>query len=64
MTHDEWLDQFADELLKIRQNLTPKFARSLAQQAYSESADPRVAAREYDKQLKAQVPAARKRGRW
>lgn len=63
MTQDEWLDQFADELLKIRQNLTPKFARTQAMLAYSEKQDPRTAAREYDK-LKAQSAPPRKRGRW
>jgi hypothetical protein len=64
VTRDDWLDQFVDELLKIRQHFTPKFARQVALQAYSESEQPRVAAREYDKQIKVQPSPARKRGRW
>jgi hypothetical protein len=48
VTRDEWLDQFADELLKLRQHLTVTFARTLALQRYDAKENPRLKAREFD----------------
>ena len=47
MTRDEWLDQFSDELIKLRPHVSHKLARTLALHAYSASAHPREAARDY-----------------
>jgi hypothetical protein len=47
MTRDEWLDQFTDELLKLRQHLTVTFARTLALQRYDAKENPRLKAREF-----------------
>ena len=55
MTRDEWLDQFSDELIKLRPHVSHKLARSLALHSYSESAHPREAARDYHAR---QTPAA------
>jgi hypothetical protein len=30
MTRDEWLDQFSDELIKLRPHVSHKLARTLA----------------------------------
>ena len=38
MTRDDWLDQFSDELIKLRPHVSHKLARTLALQAYSGSA--------------------------
>jgi hypothetical protein len=65
MTRDDWLDQFIDELKKLRPHVGDRFARTLALQSYGEE-HPRVAAREYDKQQQAAAappPAARKRAK-
>jgi hypothetical protein len=64
MTRDEWLDQFVDELLKLRQHLTAKFARTLALQCYDVKEHPRVRAREYDASLRAKPAPAGKRPKW
>ena len=47
MTRDEWLDQFSDELIKLRPHVSHKLARTLALHTYNQSAHPREAAREY-----------------
>jgi hypothetical protein len=64
MTRDEWLDQFTDELLKLRQHLTAKFARTLALQNYDAKEHPRVKAREYDVSLRPKPAPAGKRSKW
>jgi hypothetical protein len=61
MTRDEWLNQFCDELLKLRPHLSDKFARTVALSRYS-AEHPRVAARAYDQQQRpAAQPPAKKR---
>jgi hypothetical protein len=52
MTRDEWLDQFTDELLKLRQHLPARFARAIALQRYDTNEHPRLKAREYDASLR------------
>lgn len=47
MTRDEWLDQFTDELIKLRPHVSHRLARTLALQLYAEQDHPRVAARDY-----------------
>ena len=64
MTRDEWLDQFADELLKLRQHLTAKFARTLALQRYDDKEHPRLKAREYDASLRPKPAPAGKRSKY
>jgi hypothetical protein len=63
MTRDDWLDQFTDELIKLRPHVSHKLARTLALQCYGEQEHPRVAAREYHARQQP-APAARpaKRG--
>jgi hypothetical protein len=64
MTRDEWLQQFEDELKKLRPHLTDKVAYTLALQAYDGKEHPRVAAREYHKRQQPPAPApARKRAK-
>jgi hypothetical protein len=61
MTRDEWLNQFCDELLKLRPHLSEKFVRTVALSRYG-SEHPRVAARAYDQQQQpAAAPVAKKR---
>jgi hypothetical protein len=61
MTRDEWLNQFCDELLKLRPHLSEKFVRTVALSRYG-SEHPRVAARTYDQQQQpAAAPATKKR---
>jgi len=55
MTRDEWLDQFSDELIKLRPHVSHKLARTLALHAYAADAHPRTAARDYHAR---QQPAA------
>jgi hypothetical protein len=55
MTRDDWLDQFSDELIKLRPHVSHRLARTLALQAYAADAHPRTAAREYHAR---QTPAA------
>ena len=64
MTRDEWLDQFSDELLKLRQHLTAKFARTLALQRYDANEHPRLMAREYDASLRPKPAPAGKRSKY
>jgi hypothetical protein len=52
MNREDWLEQFIDELKKLRPHLGDRFARTLALQAYSDE-HPRVAAREYDRRQRA-----------
>jgi|EndMetStandDraft_4_1072995.scaffolds.fasta_scaffold31171_2 hypothetical protein len=62
MTRDEWLDQFSDELIKLRPHVSHKLARTLALHAYVAAAHPRTAAREYHaRQQPAAAPVAAKR---
>ena len=63
VTRDEWLDQFSDELLKLRQHLTAKFARTLALQRYDANEHPRLKAREYDASLRPKPAPAGKRSK-
>jgi hypothetical protein len=64
MTRDDWLDQFSDELIKLRPHVSHKLARTLALQAYSDSAHPRTAARDYHaRQTPAATAAVAKRAR-
>ncbi len=55
MTRDDWLDQFSDELIKLRPHVSHKLARTLALQADAADAHPRSAARDYPAR---QTPAA------
>jgi len=64
VTRDEWLDQFSDELLKLRQHLTAKFVRTIALQRYDDKKDPRLMAREYDASLRPKPAPAGKRSKW
>jgi len=58
MTRDDWLDQFSDELIKLRPHVSHKLARTLALHAYAADAHPRTAAREYHaRQQPAAAPA-------
>ena len=53
MTRDEWLQQFEDEIVKLRPHLAgSKMAYTLALQKYDPKAHPRALARQYDKSLK------------
>jgi len=64
VTRDEWLDQFSDELLKLRQHLTAKFVRTIALQRYDDKKDPRLMARQYDASFRPKAAAAGKRSKW
>jgi len=64
VSRDEWLDQFSDELLKLRQHLTAKFVRTIALQRYDAKEHPRLMAREYDASLRPKPAAAGKRSKW
>jgi hypothetical protein len=64
MTRDEWLDQFTDELLKLRQHLTAKFSRTIALQRYDANEHPRLKAREYDASLRPKPAPAGKRSKY
>jgi len=64
VTPDEWLDQFCDELLKLRQHFTAKFVRTIALERYDDKEQPRLLAREYDASLRPKPAPARKRSRW
>lgn len=65
MTRDDWLDQFIDEIVKLRPHLGgSKMARTLALQRYDAKEHPRDIARQYDKSLKAaSEPPAKKRSK-
>jgi len=65
MTRDEWLQQFEDEVVKLRPHLAgSKMAYTLALQKYDPKQHPRDAARQYDKALKpSSAPVAAKRKR-
>ena len=53
MTRDDWLDQFVDEIAKLRPHLAyTKLARTLALQKYDPKEHPRDLARQYDKSLR------------
>ena len=63
MTRDQWLEQFEDELKKLRPHIGERLARTLALQKFDLKLHPRDLAREYDKGLRAQadpVPAKKK----
>ena len=47
MTRDEWVDQFRDELIKLRPHVSDRLAHTLALHAFDAKEHPRVAAREY-----------------
>jgi hypothetical protein len=56
MTRDEWVDQFVDELVKLRPHLeASKMARTLALQQYKATEHPRDVARQYDKAQRPQT---------
>jgi hypothetical protein len=57
MTRDDWLDQFSDELIKLRPHVSHKLARALALHAYAADAHPRTAAREYHARQQPAAPA-------
>ena len=57
MTRDDWLDQFSDELIKLRPHVSHKLARTLALHAYASEAHPRTAAREYHARQQPAAPA-------
>jgi len=57
VTRDEWLGQFEDELKKLRPHIGDRLARTLALQKYDAKQHPRDLARQYDKGLRAAVPA-------
>ena len=57
MTRDDWLDQFTDELIKLRPHVSHRLARTLALQAYAADAHPRTAAREYHARQQPAAPA-------
>lgn len=58
MTRDDWLSDFEDEIVKLRPHLSgSKMARTLALQKYDAKQHPRDLARQYDKGLRAAVPA-------
>jgi hypothetical protein len=64
MTRDEWLQQFEDELIKLRPHLSGgKVAYTLALQAYTEIEHPRVAAREYHKRQQPSASSTAKKNR-
>ncbi|MCW5656203.1 MAG: hypothetical protein KIT60_00745 [Burkholderiaceae bacterium] len=58
MTRDDWLDQFSDELIKLRPHVSHRLARTLALQAYAADAHPRTAARDYHARQSAAAPVA------
>jgi multidrug efflux pump subunit AcrA (membrane-fusion protein) len=57
MTKDDWLSQFADELVKLHPHLSGKFALTLALQYYSDEHS-RLTTREYDQQPRADAAAS------
>jgi hypothetical protein len=57
MTRDDWLDQFSDELIKLRPHVSHRLARTLALHAYAADAHPRTAAREYHARQQPATPA-------
>jgi hypothetical protein len=57
MTRDDWLDQFSDELIKLRPHVSHKLARTLALNAYAAEAHPRTAARDYHARQQPAPPA-------
>jgi hypothetical protein len=58
MNRDDWLDQFSDELIKLRPHVSHRLARTLALQSYAADAHPRTAARDYDARQRPAAPAA------
>ena len=64
VTRDEWLDQFTDELLKLRQHLTATFARTLALRRYDAKENPRLKAMEFDASLRPMPSPAGKRSKY
>ena len=65
MTRDQWLQQFEDELVKLRPHLSgTKAASTIALSTYNAKEDPRDKAREYHKgQQPKPTPAQVKRKR-
>jgi hypothetical protein len=62
VTRDDWLDQFIDELLKIRPHTGHRLAKTLALHQYNGAEHPREKARQYDKAQRGEsVPAKAKR---
>ena len=49
MTRTEWLQQFEDELQKLRPHLSGKIAYTIALQQFNDKEHPRDLARQYDK---------------
>ena len=61
MTRDEWLQQFEDEIVKLRPHLTGgKIAYTLALQKFDLKEHPRDLARQYDKSLRPPAPAKKR----
>jgi hypothetical protein len=61
MTRDDWLDQFIDEIVKLRPHLVgSKMARTLALQQYKPAEHPRDMARQYDKAQRSPADSPKK----
>jgi len=56
MSREDWIEQFCDELVKLRSRVPQRFARTFAILSYNASHEPRVKAREYDRSLREKRP--------
>ena len=52
MSREDWIDQFCDELLRLRSRIPQRFARTFAALSYNAADDPRQKAREYDESIR------------